>query len=132
MSMSDPIADLLNRIRNAVQAHHETVDAPSSGLKAEICRVLKEEGYIADFVQSDAAKPGLLRITLKYTHKREPVLKGIKRISKPSLRVYAGKNGMKQVRSGLGVSIVTTPKGVMTGKQARKENVGGEVICEVW
>lgn len=132
MSMSDPIADLLTRIRNAVRAQHTTVDVPLSKLKVEIVRVMKEEGFIEDFLVSEAAKPGLLRITLKYGASRQPVLQGVRRVSKPSLRVHEGSKDLKAVRSGLGISIVSTSKGVMTGKQARRERVGGEVICEVW
>lgn len=132
MSMSDPIADLLTRIRNAVQAQHATVDVPASKLKVEICRVLKEEGFIQDYVVSEATAQGLVRVTLKYSASREPVLQGVRRISKPSLRVYKGSKEMKMVRSGLGISIVTTAQGVMTGKQARHAKIGGEVLCEVW
>jgi small subunit ribosomal protein S8 len=132
MSMSDPIADLLTRIRNAVQAQHPTVDVPLSKLKVEIARVMKEEGFIEGYEVSEATKPGLLRIALKYTASRQPVLQGIRRVSKPSLRVHEGSKALKPVRSGLGISIVSTSKGVMTGKQARRERVGGEIICEVW
>jgi len=132
MSMSDPIADLLTRIRNASSAGHTTVDAPSSKLKAEICNVLKEEGFIEDFIVSEEPKQGLIRITLKYTPNREAVLQGAKRVSKPSLRVYKGGKEIQPVRSGLGISIVSTSKGVMTGKSARNQKVGGEVLCEVW
>lgn len=132
MSMSDPIADLLTRIRNAVRAEHTTVDVPLSKLKVEIVRVMKDEGFIEDYVVSEATKPGLLRITLKYTKTRQPVLQGVRRVSKPSLRVHGGSKELKPVRSGLGISIISTSKGVMTGKQARREQIGGEVICEVW
>lgn len=132
MSMSDPIADLLTRIRNALGAGFPTVEAPSSRLKVEVCRVLKEEGYIKDYVREDDGKQGQLRISLKYDSERTPVITGIRRVSKPSLRVYTGKREKRLVRSGLGISIVTTSKGVMTDRSARKENVGGEVLCEVW
>ncbi len=132
MSMNDPIADLLTRIRNAVQARQNSVDIPASRLKIEICRVLKAEGYINDYeVQADSV-PGLVRVQLKYLRDRSPVLRGLKRVSKPSLRVYAGCKEKRQVMSGLGICIVTTSQGVMTGSEARKEKVGGEVICEVW
>lgn len=132
MSMSDPIADLLTRIRNASSAGHGTVDAPASNVKAEICRVLKDEGFINDYIVSDEPKPGLIRITLKYTPSRDAVLQGTKRVSKPSLRVYKGGNDIQPVRSGLGISILSTSKGVMTGKSARSQKLGGEVLCEVW
>lgn len=132
MSMTDPIADLLTRIRNALQAGFPVVSMPASGLKEELCRVLKEEGYISDYAREEDGKQGILRITLKYLSERSPVITGIRRVSKPSLRVYTGKREVRLVRSGLGISIVTTSNGVMTDRQARKENVGGEVLCEVW
>jgi len=132
MSMSDPIADLLTRVRNAAQAQHKTVDVPASGLKTEICRVLKEEGYIGEFTVVEEPKPGSIRIHMKYGRDRKAVLQGLKRISKPSLRVYAGSQDIKMVCSGLGISIVSTSEGVMTGKKARNAKVGGEVLCEVW
>ncbi|MFP6597359.1 MAG: 30S ribosomal protein S8 [Candidatus Hydrogenedentota bacterium] len=132
MSMSDPLADLLTRIRNAVRAGFPSVEAPSSQLKVHVCDVLKREGYIVDYVSEDDGKQGILRIQLKYTEDRKSVIQGIKRVSKPSLRIYAGANKISPVRSGLGISVVTTSKGVMTAKQARTENVGGEVLCEVW
>jgi small subunit ribosomal protein S8 len=132
MSMSDPLADLLTRIRNALSAGFPTVEAPSSQLKKHVCDVLKQEGYIVDYVYEDDGKQGILRIQLKYTEDRKPVIQGIKRVSKPSLRIYSGANDIAPVRSGLGISVVTTSKGVMTAKQARNENVGGEVLCQVW
>lgn len=132
MSMSDPLADLLTRIRNALSAGYPTVEAPASRLKADVCEVLKKEGYISDYVQEEDGKQGILRISLKYTSDRKPVIQGIKRVSKPSLRIYKGSKDIPQVRSGLGIAVVTTSKGVMTSKGARTENVGGEVLCEVW
>lgn len=132
MSMNDPIADLLTRIRNASAARHAKVDMPASKLKVEVCRVLKEEGFIADYVVAEEPKPGLLRVTLKYTEDREPVMQGLRRVSRPSFRVMVPYSDIKPVRSGLGISILTTSKGVMTGKHARNEKVGGEVLCEVW
>ena len=132
MSLSDPIADLLTRIRNAIRANHNTVDIPASQLKAEVCRVLKEEGYIMDYVLRDAPTPGIIHVTLKYTPEREPVVQGLRRVSKPSLRVYARSRGIKPVRSGVGISIISTSKGVMTGKSAFRQRIGGEVLCEVW
>lgn len=132
MSMTDPIADLLTRIRNALHAGYQSVEVPASRLKQGILEVLKSEGYIRDFSREEDGKQGMLRITLKYTSEREPIILGLRRVSKPSLRVYRGAKEVRPVRSGLGISIVSTPKGVMTGKQARNENVGGEVLCEVW
>ena len=132
MSMSDPIADLLTRIRNALHAGYPSVEAPASRIKAGVCQVLKSEGYIQDYVQEDDGKQGILRISLKYTSDRKPVIQGIARVSKPSLRIYKGAKEIPNVRSGLGIAVVTTSKGVMTSKTARAENVGGEVLCEVW
>ena len=132
MSMSDPIADLLTRIRNALHAGYPSVEAPASRIKAGVCQVLKSEGYIQDYVQEDDGKQGILRISLKYTSDRKPVIQGIERVSKPSLRIYKGAKEIPNVRSGLGIAVVTTSKGVMTSKTARAENVGGEVLCEVW
>jgi small subunit ribosomal protein S8 len=130
--MSDPIADLLTRIRNALHAGFPSVKAPASRLKQEVCRVLKEEGYIREFAREEDGKQGELTIFLKYTADRKPVIEGIARVSKPSLRNYAGSKRVPPVRSGLGISILTTSKGVMTGRQARRANVGGEVLCKVW
>lgn len=132
MSMSDPIADMLTRIRNGLQAEKVSVDIPNSNLKVAICTVLKEQGFIEDFQVAGEPAPGIIRVTLKYLSDRKPVLQGLKRVSKPSLRVYVRHNEMRQVRSGLGVSIVSTSKGVMTGKRAYHEKLGGEVLCEVW
>ncbi len=132
MSMSDPIADLLTRIRNALHAGYSKLDIPASRLKEDICRVLKSEGYILDFSREDDDKQGILHVQLKYTRDRVPVITGIRRVSKPSLRIYSGSGEIRPVRSGLGISILTTSKGVMSGKQARNENLGGEVLCEVW
>ena len=132
MSMNDPVSDFLTRVRNAVRAHHNTVDVPASNIKAEICRVLKEEGFISDYIVSDDPKPGLIRVTLKYTHDRSPVLQGLRRVSRPSLRRYIGAEDIKQVRSGLGIAIISTSQGVMTGRKAREQKVGGELLCEVW
>ena len=131
MSMTDPIADMLTRIRNANQMKHPTVDVPASRLKLEILRVLKEEGYISDFEKKEDDKQGVITITLKYVDKVR-VIKGIKRISKPGLRVYAKKEELPKVLNGLGVAIVSTSGGVMTDREARKQNLGGEVIAFVW
>ena len=132
MSMSDPIADMLTRIRNGLQAGKVSVDIPNSSLKGAICQVLKEQGYIEDFMVAEKPAPGIIRVTLRYLSDRKPVLQGLKRVSKPSLRVYVGHDEIKQVRSGLGVAIVSTSKGVMTGKHAQQQKLGGEVLCEVW
>jgi small subunit ribosomal protein S8 len=133
MTMTDPIADLLTRIRNASSAGFPSVTVPASRLKSEVCRVLKDEGFIREFEREDDGKQGVLKIQLKYVGEdRTPVITEIRRVSRPSLRVYKGKKNARFVRSGLGISIVTTSKGVMTDRHARKENVGGEILCEVW
>jgi len=132
MSMSDPIADMLTRIRNASQRGHQNVSMPASLVKREIARILKEEGYIDGFdVAGDDKKPSL-RLKLRYTDEREPVISHLERVSKPGRRVYSKRREIPWVLSGTGVAILTTPKGVMTGKEARRENVGGEVLCYVW
>lgn len=133
--MSDPIADMLTRVRNALMAGSATVDIPSSKLKVEIARILKEEGYIEDYVVGDQKPYPLITITLKYhgsRRNRQPVITNIQRISKPGRRVYRGRTDLPRVMSGIGIAIVTTPKGVMTAQQARRERVGGEVLCYVW
>lgn len=132
MSMSDPLADLLTRIRNALHAGYPTVECPASKLKEDVCRVLKEEGYIRAYSRTDDGKQGMLKVALKYTPDRKPVIQGARRVSKPSLRVYAKGSEIKPVRTGLGISVLTTSSGVMTGKSARNKNVGGEVLCEIW
>ncbi|MDY7117473.1 30S ribosomal protein S8 [Halomonas sp. SSL-5] len=130
MSMQDTLADMFTRIRNAQMATKETVTMPSSRLKVEVARVLKEEGYINDFVVSESAKPELT-VTLKY-FEGKPVIEHIQRVSKPSLRQYKGKDDLPKVADGLGIAIVTTSNGVMTDRAARKAGVGGEVICTVF
>lgn len=133
MPITDPVADMLTCIRNANLAFLERTEMPHSKLKAEIAKVLKAEGYIDDFsvVGADGAKPRL-RVTLRYAGGRRRVITGIQRISKPGLRVYAGREEVPLVLGGLGISILTTPKGVMTGREARKQGIGGEVIAHVW
>ncbi len=131
MVMTDPIADMLTRIRNANQRKHATVMVPASKLKVEILRVLKEEGYISDFEKIEDEKQGMISITLKYVNKT-PVIKGLKRISKPGLKVYAKKDELPKVLNGLGIAVVSTSKGVMCDRDARKENLGGEVLAFVW
>lgn len=132
MTMSDPIADLLTRIRNAQQADKRWVDVPASNLKKRICLILKEEHFIRDFIVVVDNIQGSIRIFLSYDHNNEPVIEGIKRVSKPGCRVYANANEIPRVRGGLGISIITTSKGVISNKVARKMNVGGEILCEVW
>jgi len=134
---SDPIADLLTRIRNAHMAGHATVSLPSSKLKAAIAQILKQEGFIEDFtvVAEEGAPQGSLRLTLKYVgirRERRPVISGIERVSTPGRRVYARRKDIPWVLSGMGIAILSTPKGVMTGTRARQLGVGGEVICKVW
>lgn len=132
MTMTDPIADMLTRIRNGVRAKHESVEMPSSTLKVAIAKVLKDEGFIKGFQLLEDRPHKMLRVDLQYTGKKEPVLSGIKRISKPGLRVYTKATDIPRVLGGLGLAIVSTPKGVMSGQQARRLNLGGEVICHVW
>ena len=130
---SDPIADMLTRVRNAIVARHPKVDVPASKLKAEIARILKEEGYISTYKMVEENKSRkTLRIFLKYTADRRSVITGMKRISRPGQRNYLGSTEIRPVVGGLGISILTTPKGLMTGRAARKSNVGGEILCEVW
>jgi small subunit ribosomal protein S8 len=132
MNLTDPVADFLTRIRNAHRARHQKLDVPASRLKAEIARILKEEGYIANFKPVEEEGQQLLRVYLKYGPNNEAVIRDLKRISKPGCRVYLGRDEIRRVQGGLGISIMTTPKGVMTGRQARREGVGGEILCEVW
>jgi len=134
MTMSDPIADLLTRLRNGLQAGHPTVDIPASRLKEQICEVMKKEGFIKKYDVKDAedSKRRHIRVALKYRADRKPVIQGLRRVSKPSLRVYMRSSELRPVRSGVGVSIVSTSKGLMTGRQARAEHIGGEVLCEIW
>lgn len=133
MNMTDPIADMLTRIRNGVQAHMSAVDvAPASKVKVEIAKILKKEGYIENYAVEGEGIEKKIVVTLKYGAHDEKVITGIKRISKPGLRVYAGKDELPKVLGGLGIAIISTNKGVMTDKEARKENVGGEVLAFVW
>ena len=132
MTMTDPIADMLTRIRNANVVKHETVDVPASNMKKELSRILLEEGFIRGYDVIEDGKQGIIRIQLKYGQTGERVISGLKRISKPGMRVYADKHEVPRVLNGLGISIISTSKGILTDKQARKENVGGDVICYVW
>ena len=132
MNLTDPVADFLTRIRNAMRARHQKLDVPASKLKAEIARILKEEGYIANYKPTEEDGMKVIRVYLKYNTNNESVIRDLKRISRPGCRVYQGKNEIRRVQGGFGIAIMTTPKGVMTGRQARREGVGGELLCEVW
>ncbi len=132
MQISDTIADLLTRIRNASSAKHATVDIPASNVKKAITQILADEGYIKDFQIVDDGKQGIIRVTLKYTENRTPVISGLRRVSKPGLRIYTSCEDMPKVRKGLGIAIVSTSKGIMTDKKARNLNVGGEVLAYIW
>ncbi|MGD0957835.1 MAG: 30S ribosomal protein S8 [Candidatus Acidiferrales bacterium] len=129
---TDPIADMLTRIRNAVRAKHARVDLPCSKLKVEIARILKDEGYLANFKVVEEKGKKTLRVFLRYTPDRLGVITDLRRISRPGSRRYVGKAGIRAVVGGMGISILSTPRGLMTGQSARKEGVGGEVLCEVW
>ena len=132
MTMTDPIADMLTRIRNANTVGHETVEIPASKMKKAIAEILKEEGYITDFDVIEDDKQGMIKVTMKYGSNKERVISGIKKISKPGLKVYAKANEVPKVLGGLGIAIVSTSKGIVSDKEARKLGVGGEVICYVW
>jgi small subunit ribosomal protein S8 len=134
MSITDPIADMLTRIRNATMVQHRQVTMPTSRMREAIARILKEEGFVGDYDVIQAKPQPILRISLKYTKSKRPesVITGLKRVSSPGRRVYAGRRDLPWVRSGLGVAIVSTPRGVMTAQQARNQNTGGEVLCYVW
>lgn len=130
--MTDPIADMLSRIRNGNDARHKSVSIPASNIKREISRILLEEGYIKNFEFVEDGKQGIINVELKYGKNNEKVISGIKRISKPGLRVYAKTTEIPKVLGGLGIAIISTSKGIMTDREARKEQVGGEVLCYVW
>jgi small subunit ribosomal protein S8 len=129
---TDPIADFLTRIRNGARARHARVDVPSSNMKIEIARILKDEGYLANFKVVEEKGKRTLRVFLRYSSDRRSVITDLKRVSKPGARSYTGKTGIRQVMGGMGISILSTPRGLMTGQVARKEGIGGEVLCEVW
>ena len=131
MNITDPIADMLTRIRNANEQRHETVDIPASKLKKAIAEILFEEGYIKSFEEIEDNSQGIIRITLKYVNKQK-VISGLKRISKPGLRVYATKDELPKVLGGLGIALISTSKGIMTDKKARQEGIGGEVLAYIW
>jgi len=132
MSVSDPVADMLTKIRNGVAAKHEKVDIRPSKLKMEIIKILKNEGYVKNFKKVTQDDIDLIRVFLKYDEKENPIIHGLKSVSTPGRRVYAGKTEIPWVLAGMGVAILSTPKGVMTGQRARQLGVGGEVICKVW
>ncbi len=132
MQITDPVADMLTRIRNANSAKHETVDVPASNLKKAIAQILLDEGYIKSFELVDNGNQGMIHITLKYLAKKQAVLSGLKRVSKPGLRIYAGAEELPKVLKGLGIAIISTSKGVMTDKKARELHIGGEVLAFVW
>ena len=130
--ISDPIADMLTRVRNALKARFQKVDVPASKLKTELARILKDEGYILNYKIVDEGNHKAIRVYLKYTAANQPVISHIERVSRPGCRVYVGSTESPKGLGGLGVNILTTPKGVMTGKSARKEGVGGELLCQIW
>lgn len=132
MHITDTIADLLTRIRNASAAKHETVDVPASNMKKAITQILLDEGYIKSFTVIEDGKQGIIRIVLKYTAAKTPVITGLRRVSKPGLRIYTSCEEMPKVLKGLGIAVLSTPKGIMTDKEAKKQNVGGEVLAFVW
>jgi len=132
MSMTDPVSDMLTRVRNASQALHDRVEVPASKIKVELARVLHEEGFIRSYSIIEDNKQGIIRIYLKYSETEERVISGIKRISKPGRRVYVNKSLLPRVLGGLGVAVISTSQGVMTDRTCRKSNVGGEVLCHVW
>ncbi len=132
MQVTDTIADLLTRIRNAQAAKHDTVEVPASNMKKAICQILVDEGYVRHYSVKEDGKQGIITISLKYAEGRQPVIKGLKRVSKPGLRIYSSAEELPKVMKGLGVAIVSTSKGVMTDRAARQQNVGGEVLAFIW
>lgn len=132
MVMTDPIADMLTRIRNAISAEHNHVDIPSSNMKISIARILKEEGFVKDYKAMPDNKQGMLRVYLKYGPEHERIVTGIRKLTKPGRRVYCRSKDIPHVLNNLGINIISTSKGIMTGEAARKQNLGGELICEVW
>ncbi len=132
MQITDTIADLLTRIRNASSAKHDTVSIPASNMKKAICQILLDEGYIKNFSVEEDGKQGVITVTLKYLEGKRPVIQGLRRVSKPGLRIYSNVEDMPKVMKGLGIAIISTSKGVMTDREARKQNVGGEVLAFIW
>ncbi len=132
MRLTDPVSDMLTRIRNAISARHQKVDIPASKLKLEIARILKEEGYVSNFKATEEDGHKVIRVYLKYGNNNEAAISNVQRVSRPGCRVYVRRTEIPRVLGGLGINILTTPKGVMTGRKARKEGLGGELLCEVW
>lgn len=132
MQVTDTIADLLTRIRNASTSRHETVEIPASNMKKAIVQILVDEGYVKDFTVIEDGKQGIIKVTLKYDESKKPIITGLKRVSKPGLRIYADVENMPKVMKGLGIAIISTSKGIMTDRKARRENIGGEVLAFIW
>ena len=132
MQITDVVADMLTRIRNANIAKHETVEIPASNLKKAIAQILLDEGYIKDFTVTEDNKQGMINVTLKYGANKQRIIQGLRRVSKPGLRIYASSQDLPKVKNGLGIAIISTSKGIMTDKEARKQNVGGEVLAFIW
>ena len=132
MTMTDPISDFLTRLRNALKSRHETVDIPISKMKVEVARLMKEEGFIDNFKAMEDKTQGTLRLYLKYGPENENIINGLKRVSRPGRRVYVGGDEISNVMGGYGINIISTSKGILTGKEAKRQNIGGEIICEVW
>lgn len=132
MSMTDPIADMLTRVRNASRARHKKVDVPASGMKRELARIMAEERFIDNFAYYEDGKQGQLRLYLRYDEQEQGVIRGLERVSKPGLRQYASKGDIPRVLRGMGVAIISTSRGIMTDREARKAGVGGEIICKIW
>jgi small subunit ribosomal protein S8 len=131
MTMTDPVADMLTRIRNAAQARHEMVEVPASKLKIDIARILKEEGYVSAYTLSDVGKKVVIRIQLRYSTGKKPVISSLERVSRPGCRVYANKSEIPEVLGGMGICILSTSQGLMTGKQAQEKKLGGEILCAI-
>ena len=132
MQITDTIADLLTRIRNASAAKHESVEIPASNMKKAICQILMDEGYIRSFTVTEDGKQGIIKVVLKYGEGKTPVLQGLRKVSKPGLRIYSGAAELPKVMKGLGIAIISTSRGVMTDREARKQNLGGEVLAFIW
>ncbi len=132
MQITDVVADMLTRIRNANSAKHESVEIPASNLKKAIAQILLDEGYIKDYTVTEDNKQGVIKVTLKYGENKQRIIQGLRRVSKPGLRIYASSQDLPKVKNGLGVAIISTSKGIMTDKEARKQNIGGEVLAFIW
>ena len=132
MQITDTIADLLTRIRNASSAKHESVEIPASNMKKAICQILMDEGYIRSFTVAEDGKQGIIKVVLKYGEGKTPVIQGLRKVSKPGLRIYSGAAELPKVMKGLGIAIISTSRGVMTDREARKQNLGGEVLAFIW